>query len=156
MGAMIYPMSSENSQWSSRLLEHHWIAKTPAKIAVLNALHGSAKRHLSAEQLCAAMLDNGERPGLSTLKNAIYELASAGILARVLVQEKNNRTQTFYELADQSFHRHLYCIRCGTLDEVFNAEFEDVLLKHYRDHGLRPANVDLAMVGVCSHCATPR
>lgn len=146
-------MSSEASLSSTRLLENNWIAVTPAKVAVLNALQRSSQRHLSAEQLCAAMLENGELPGISTLKNAIYELASFGVLSRVLVQEKKNRIQTFYELANQSSHRHLYCVRCGSIDEVFDEDFERTLLKHFSAHGLRAANVDLAMVGICSSCA---
>lgn len=156
MGAMIYPMSSETHQSSARLLERHWVAATPARVAVLNALLRSATRHLSAEQLCASMLESGELSGVSTLKNAVYELASLGVLARVLVQERNNRTQTFYELADQSFHRHLYCVRCGSIDEILDETFEKALLEHFQAHGLKPANVDLAMVGTCAGCNGPR
>jgi len=112
----------------------------------------SPQRHLTPEQLCAAMLKRNDGQSISSFKKAIYDLADLGPLARVVVSDRKNRAITFYELADRPVHRHLYCTRCAGLAEVFDATLEQTIRQHFLTHGLMPAKADLALPGLCADC----
>ncbi len=135
-----------------RILTSYRLTVTAPRIAVLNIFLASIVRHLNAEQLCALMLNGGYGIGITTFRRAIYDLASMGPVSRVLVPDQSSRTLTFYELADQPIHRHLYCTQCGAIAEVHDSGYEEALLRRLRPQGLKPANVDAALVGKCSDC----
>lgn len=137
---------------SIQMLEAHRLPFNPARVALLDILLQSPQRHLSAEQLCAAMLRRNDGQSISTFKKAIYDLADLGPVARVVAADRKNRSMTFYELADRPIHRHLYCTGCASLTEVFDAGLEQTLIRNFQAHGLTPARVDLALPGLCAGC----
>lgn len=145
-------MPGEKHPLSIQLLETHCLTPNAARIALMEVLLASPQRHLNPEQLCAAMLRRNDGQSISSFKKAIYDLADLGPLARVVVSDKKNRSMTFYELADQPVHRHLYCTHCASLTEVFDAALEQTVRQHFLAHGLIPAKADLAMPGLCSDC----
>lgn len=135
-----------------QLLETHRLTANAARVALMEILLASPERHLNTEQLCAAMLRRNDGQSISSFKKAIYDLADQGPLARVVVPDRNNRSVTFYELADQPVHRHLYCTHCGSLTEVFDAALEHHVRQNFLARGLVPAKVDLALPGRCAAC----
>lgn len=141
---------------ATRILARHRLTITAPRIAVLNTLLQADGRHFNAEQLCTLMLRGEYEFGLSSFRRAIYDLAGMGPVSRVLVPDQSNRTLTFYELADRPPHRHLYCTRCGTIDEVFDPAYEALLSRHFQRRSLASAQVDSALVGVCADCQQPR
>jgi Fe2+ or Zn2+ uptake regulation protein len=152
-------MPREKHPLSIQLLETHRLAANAPRVALMEILLASPARHLTAEQLCAAMLKRNDGQSISSFKKAIYDLADQGPLARVVVPDRKNRSIAFYELADQLVHRHLYCTHCGSLTEVFDAALEQHVRQNFLAHGLVPAKVDLALPGLCATCqaalATP-
>lgn len=149
-------MAEDTPSTAIELLETHRLAAHPMRQAVLDILLRAEHRHLNAEQLCVAMLSRNEGMAISSFKRALYALAGLGPLARVVVPDGKNRLLTFYELADQPPHRHLYCTACARLTEVFDDPLEQSLRRHFEHHDLRPAQVDLALTGVCAACQVRR
>ena len=145
-------MPGEKRPLPIQLLETHRLTANAARVALMEILLASPQRHLNSEQLCAAMLRRNDGQSISSFKKAIYDLADQGPLARVVVSDRKNRSMTFYELADQPVHRHLYCTRCASLTEVFDVALEQRLRQHFLAHGLVPAKTDLALPGICATC----
>ncbi|WP_454739671.1 Fur family transcriptional regulator [Cupriavidus necator] len=133
------------------LLTRSGLPASEARLLVLRILRDNAERHLSVEQLCAAMVRSEFAPGISTFKTAIYDLTNAGVLSRVLVPL--NRKLFFYEITDQPPHRHLYCTKCQKILEICDEVMEQRILHQFALAGLKPANFDLARIGKCLACA---
>ncbi|WP_454743432.1 Fur family transcriptional regulator [Cupriavidus necator] len=133
------------------LLTRSKLPASEARLLVLRILRDNAERHLSAEQLCAAMVRSEFVPGISTFKTAIYDLTNAGVLSRVLVPL--NRKLFFYEIADQPPHRHLYCTKCQKIFEIYDEVMEQRISHQFALAGLKPANFDIARTGNCLACA---
>ena len=124
-----------------------------SRLAVLETLRDNPVRHLSAEQLSATlMLGTGFRAGLSTFRAAVYDLAAAGILSRVVVLQDRPRSLVLYEMPDRPPHRHLFCNVCHTVEEVFDDTLEQLLARRLAGAGLAAANVDCALTGTCAKC----
>ncbi|WP_455289810.1 Fur family transcriptional regulator [Cupriavidus necator] len=134
------------------LLVRFDVPASDARLFVLTILSHHAERHLSAQQLCAAMIKSERCVGISTFQTAIYDLTHAGVLTRVMVPISKNRAQPWYELADQPQHRHLYCIGCHKLIEIHDETSERHILQQLARAGLKPAGFDVARRGTCQAC----
>lgn len=128
-----------------------------SRLAVLETLRDSPVRHLSAEQLSAALTLGADfRSGLSTFRTAVYELAGAGILSRVVILQDRPRSLVLFEMPDRPPHRHLYCQVCHEVEEVFDDVLEHQLATHLAEAGLVAASADCALVGTCAKCRAGR
>lgn len=138
-----------------RVLARFELPASEARLLVLDILSHHTERHLSFQQLCAAMVGADCDIGISTFQTAIYDLATAGVLSRVIVPLAKNRRLMLYEITDQPPHRHFYCISCRRMLEVHDKVCEQRILQQLTQAGLKPTNFDFARCGTCQSCAYP-
>lgn len=136
------------------LLGRHGLPVTLARLAVLQVVARGEPRHMTTEQLCAAMVKTKDGLGFSTFKSAIYGLADAGVVGRVIVPMGKRGRTILYEFTDNPPHRHLYCQTCQRIEEILNEELESRITAHFARIGFKPAPIDYALPGLCAICAT--
>jgi len=116
---------------------------------ILSILERSGRRHLSAEDVYRALLNNGDDVGLATVYRVLTQFEEAGLVCR-----RHFATgQSVFELNSGDHHDHLVCIRCSRV-----VEFADPLIEERQGaiaagHGFRIENHSLVIYGVCAQCA---
>ncbi|AUB84035.1 ferric iron uptake transcriptional regulator [Candidatus Thiodictyon syntrophicum] len=116
---------------------------------ILSILERSGRRHLSAEDVYKALLNNGDDVGLATVYRVLTQFEEAGLVCR-----RHFATgQSVFELNSGDHHDHLVCIRCSRV-----VEFADPLIEERQGaiaaaHGFRIENHSLVIYGVCAQCA---
>ncbi|SOZ17483.1 Fur family transcriptional regulator [Cupriavidus taiwanensis] len=135
------------------LVSRRGLPPTEARLLVLRILRDDTDGHMSAEQLCRALVKQDFATGVSTFKSAIYDLNLAGVLSRVIAPLNSNRAQALYEIADKPWHRHLYCTGCERLIEICDEVIEQRISHQFAVAGLTQANLDFARAGKCLACA---
>jgi Fur family ferric uptake transcriptional regulator len=62
----------------------------------------------------------------------------------------------FYEVRPSSFHIHVVCMKCGSVEELGGPFWEDLKRRVVRETGFKPEAVRLEMGGRCRDCQAPK
>ena len=98
-------------------LKNSGLKATLPRIKVLEVFQ---QRHMSAEDVFRALLDEHADVGLATVYRVLMQFEQAGILSR-------NHFETgkaVFELNEGKHHDHLVCLDCGRVEEFFDPEIE--------------------------------
>lgn len=113
---------------------------------VLEIFQHSGQRHLSAEQVYRLLLDAGSDVGLATVYRVLMQFAQAGLLLRSHFETG----KAVFELNEGRHHDHLVCLRCGRVEEFFDADIEQRQRAVAAARGFELQEHALALYGVCS------
>ena len=133
-------MSSEDA---AQLLRRHRLRVTPQRRAILDAFHGAADEHLSAEEVLARASTVVPEIGRGTVYATLAELAELGLVASVGTSEPVR-----YEI-NVTAHDHFLCRLCLRL---FNVEFGGRELQTRRLPGYLVEDVAVRAEGLCAQC----
>lgn len=89
---------------------------------VLNVLETSEVRHMTAEAVYRALLENGDELGLATVYRVLTQFETAGLVAR---HNFEGGTAVF-ELADKTHHDHMVCMETGAVIEFCDERIEQL------------------------------
>ena len=103
-----------NAEDAAQLLRRHRLRVTPQRRAILDAFHGAADEHLSAEEVLSRASMVVPEIGRGTVYATLAELAELGLVASVGTSEPVR-----YEI-NVAAHDHFHCRLCLRL---FNVEF---------------------------------
>ncbi len=120
--------------------------ETAQKAAVRAALQRSDS-FVSAQDLHAALHEEGISLGLATVYRRLNELAENGE-ADVLQAESNTQ---LYRFCGDTHHHHLYCVNCGRTIEV-EAPIEDWVETVAAEHGFTRVRHVVDIFGLCADC----
>ena len=95
---------------------------TSPRMKVLNVLETSAVRHMTAEAVYRALLDNGDELGLATVYRVLTQFETAGLVSR---HNFEGGTAVF-ELADKTHHDHMVCLETGKVIEFCDERIEQL------------------------------
>ena len=95
---------------------------TSPRLKVLNILETSDVRHMTAEAVYRALLENGEELGLATVYRVLTQFETAGLVAR---HNFEGGTAVF-ELADKTHHDHMVCLETGKVIEFCDERIEQL------------------------------
>jgi Fur family ferric uptake transcriptional regulator len=95
---------------------------TSPRLKVLNILESSDVRHMTAEAVYRALLDNGEELGLATVYRVLTQFETAGLVSR---HNFEGGTAVF-ELADKTHHDHMVCLETGKVVEFYDDRIEQL------------------------------
>ncbi|MEO1884769.1 MAG: ferric iron uptake transcriptional regulator, partial [Methylococcales bacterium] len=82
---------------------------TLPRLKILDMLEKSGNKHLSAEDMYKALLDEGEEIGLATVYRVLTQFESAGLVNRHHFEGGNS----VFELNQGEHHDHIMCVKCG-------------------------------------------
>lgn len=132
----------------SQDLKNVGLKATLPRLKILNFLHASAVRHMSAEDVYKAMLDTGEDVGLATVYRVLTQFESAGLVTRHHFDEGHS----VFELNLGEHHDHILCVKCGKVDEFFDEVIEERQHQIAEGKGYSMTDHALVVYGVCPAC----
>ena len=121
---------------------------TTARRAVLSALLEGARRHVSAEELAAAVHADNPAVHLSTVYRTLDALEQLGVVTHVHL----GHGRAIYHLTDE-LHHHAVCEACGDVLQLPDSIFGDVQATLRESWGFALDAHHFALVGRCTTCA---
>ncbi|HFQ13853.1 MAG TPA: ferric iron uptake transcriptional regulator [Gammaproteobacteria bacterium] len=132
----------------SQELKNAGLKATLPRIKILNFLHSSPVRHMSAEEVYKSMLETGEDVGLATVYRVLTQFEAAGLVTRHHFDEGHS----VFELNLGEHHDHILCVKCGRVDEFMDEVIEARQHEIAEKQGYSITDHALVIYGVCPEC----
>jgi len=127
-------------------LKNAGLKATLPRLKVLNLFENSKERHLSAEDIYKSMINSGEDVGLATVYRVLTQFEQAGLLIRHHFESG----KAVFELNAGGHHDHIVCIKCGRVEEFYDAEIEKRQESAAAKLGFTMQDHSLTIYGVCT------
>ena len=132
---------------SSDLREAGLKATLP-RVKILEIMEQSSVRHLSAEDLYKALLEEGEDVGIATIYRVLTQFESAGLVTR----HHFEGGISVFELNQGEHHDHILCIKCGKVEEFVDEVIEQRQKDIAEKSGFSMTDHSLNIYGICNDC----
>jgi Fur family ferric uptake transcriptional regulator len=133
---------------NSKDLRDVGLKATLPRVKILEIMERSNVRHLSAEDIYKALLEEGEDVGIATIYRVLTQFESAGLVNR----HHFEGGISVFELDHGQHHDHILCIKCGKVEEFV----DDVIEQRQRDiaekAGFSMTDHSLNIYGICKEC----
>ena len=126
-------------------LKSSGLKATLPRIKILEVFQQSAERHLTAEDVYKALLNEGSDIALATVYRVLMQFEQAGILARSHFESG----KSVFELNEGTHHDHLLCLTCGRVEEFFDPEIESRQREVAASRGFTLQEHALSLYAVC-------
>jgi Fur family ferric uptake transcriptional regulator len=93
---------------------------TLPRLKILEIFQSGRQRHMTAEDVFKALLEEQSDIGLATVYRVLTQFEQAGLLVRSNFESG----KAVYELNEGQHHDHLVCLDCGRVEEFYDAEIE--------------------------------
>jgi len=104
-----------------------------------------AARHLHADEVHRALLQQGIEIGLATVYRVLGQLEQARLLRRTRFEGE----RAVYELNDHEHHDHIVCVRCGKVVEFCDELIEQRQREIAAARGFELVEHNLSLFGRC-------
>jgi Fur family ferric uptake transcriptional regulator len=129
-------------------LHEHKLPVTGQRLAIANLVL-AANKHLSAEDVAAALEQSGHSAGLATVYRTLDLLVASGLAVERDFGEGFRRFEASRDLPN---HYHLTCTVCGAVIEFFDNTISDVIRRTAATRGFVPSHHKLIVQGTCRAC----
>ncbi|WP_455200900.1 ferric iron uptake transcriptional regulator [Kaarinaea lacus] len=133
---------------SSEDLREAGLKATLPRVKILEIMERSSVRHLSAEDLYKALLDDGEDVGIATIYRVLTQFESAGLVTR----HHFEGGISVFELNQGEHHDHILCIKCGKVEEFVDEVIEQRQKDIAEKSGFTMTDHSLNIYGICKDC----
>jgi Fur family ferric uptake transcriptional regulator len=127
-------------------LKNAGLKATLPRLKVLSLFENSKERHLSAEDIYKVMLNAGEDVGLATVYRVLTQFEQAGLLIR----HHFEGGKAVFELNAGGHHDHIVCVKCGRVEEFYDAEIEKRQESAAANLGFNMQDHSLTIYGICT------
>jgi Fur family ferric uptake transcriptional regulator len=127
-------------------LKNAGLKATLPRLKVLSLFENSKERHLSAEDIYKVMINAGEDVGLATVYRVLTQFEQAGLLIRHHFESG----KAVFELNAGGHHDHIVCVKCGRVEEFFDAEIEKRQESAAAKLGFTMQDHSLTIYGMCN------
>ncbi|HNZ57090.1 MAG TPA: ferric iron uptake transcriptional regulator [Methylophilaceae bacterium] len=127
-------------------LKNAGLKATLPRLKILSLFENSKERHLSAEDIYKVMIGAGEDVGLATVYRVLTQFEQAGLLIRHHFESG----KAVFELNGGNHHDHIVCIKCGRVEEFYDAEIEKRQISAAEKLGFKMQDHSLTIYGVCA------
>ena len=122
---------------------------TLPRLKILDMLENSPNKHLSAEDVYKALMNEGEEIGLATIYRVLTQFEGADLVNRHHFEGGNS----VFELNQGEHHDHIMCIKCNRVEEFVDKVIEQRQSEIASRMGYEIKEHCLHLYGVCSDCA---
>ena len=129
-------------------LKNAGLKATLPRLKVLSLFENSKDRHLSAEDIYKVMINAGEDVGLATVYRVLTQFEQAGLLIRHHFESG----KAVFELNTGGHHDHIVCIKCGRVEEFYDAEIEKRQESAAAKLGFKMQDHSMQIYGICKNC----
>lgn len=127
-------------------LKNAGLKATLPRLKILSLFENSKDRHLSAEDIYKVILNAGEDVGLATVYRVLTQFEQAGLLVRHHFESG----KAVFELSSGGHHDHIVCVKCGRVEEFYDAEIEKRQESAAATLGFTMQDHALTIYGICS------
>ena len=127
-------------------LKNAGLKATLPRLKVLELFENSKDKHLSAEDVYKVLLNGGEDVGLATVYRVLTQFEQAGLLIR----HHFETGKAVFELNEGNHHDHIICIKCGRVEEFYDAEIEKRQEIAAESRGFKMHEHALTIYGICA------
>lgn len=127
-------------------LKNAGLKATLPRLKVLSLFENSKERHLSAEDIYKVMINSGEDVGLATVYRVLTQFEQAGLLIRHHFESG----KAVFELNVGGHHDHIVCVKCGRVEEFYDAEIEKRQESAAESLGFKMQDHSLTIYGICN------
>ena len=136
---------------NSQNLKNIGLKATRPRLKILELFQRADVRHMSAEDVYKALLQEDMDIGLATVYRVLTQFEQAGLLERHFFESG----KAVFELNEGHHHDHLVCIQCGKVEEFYDAEIERRQIKVAKERGFTVHDHALTIFADCSTEACP-
>jgi len=105
---------------NSQDLKSIGLKATFPRLKILDLFQNTEMRHMTAEDVYRALLNEGMDIGLATVYRVLTQFEQAGLLSRHYFESG----KAVFELNEGHHHDHLVCVQCGKVEEFYDPEIE--------------------------------
>ena len=127
-------------------LKESGLKATLPRRKILELFEASKVRHLSAEDVYKALMQEGIDIGLATVYRVLTQFEHAGLLSR----QNFEHGKAVFELNQGGHHDHLVCLQCGRVEEFYDPDIEKRQNKVARDRGFSIHDHQLHIYADCT------
>ena len=121
---------------------------TGPRTKVLRVLENGPERHLSAEDIYNHLRKTGDDIALATVYRVLTQFEAAKLVTRHHFADGHS----VFELSAGEHHDHIVCIKCGHVEEFFDANIEARQEAIAQQKGYRITDHSLNIYGICAKC----
>lgn len=121
---------------------------TTPRLKILEMLENAQEHHMSAEDIYRGLVAGGDDIGLATVYRVLTQFEEAGLVIR----HNFEGGQSVFELDNGKHHDHLFCVKCGKVEEFVDTEIEKRQHEIAAKAGYRITDHCLNIYGVCNEC----
>jgi Fur family ferric uptake transcriptional regulator len=132
-------------------LKNSGLKATLPRIKILEVFQRTSQRHMTAEDVYKALLQEGADVGLATVYRVLMQFEQAGLLSRSHFESG----KSVFELNEGQHHDHLVCLTCGRVEEFFDPEIEQRQRLVAAARGFELQDHALSLYAVCTKLACP-
>ena len=126
-------------------LKSSGLKATLPRIKILEVFQRSDRRHLTAEDVFKALLQDDADIGLATVYRVLMQFEQAGLLTRSNFESG----KAVFELDEGQHHDHLVCLDCGRVEEFFDPQIEQRQRAVATERGFSLQEHSLALYARC-------
>jgi Fur family ferric uptake transcriptional regulator len=130
---------------NSKNLKSIGLKATYPRLKILDLFQSSDQRHLTAEDVYRALMNDGMDIGLATVYRVLTQFEQAGLLERHYFESG----KAVFELQEGGHHDHLVCVQCGRVEEFFDPEIEKRQSAIAKERGFKLREHALYLYGDC-------
>lgn len=109
---------------------------TLPRLRILELLDGAEQKHMTADEIHRALMDQGEEIGLATVYRVLNQFETAGLVKKHMFDDGSGRPpQACFELDEGSHHDHMVDLETGDVVEFVDDEIERRQEQIAEDHG---------------------
>lgn len=127
-------------------LKNAGLKATLPRLKILELFENSKERHLSAEDVYKILITTGEDVGLATVYRVLTQFEEAGLLSRHHFESG----KAVFELNEGTHHDHIVCVKCGRVEEFYDAEIEKRQQEAAESRGFKMQEHSLMIYGICA------
>jgi Fur family transcriptional regulator, ferric uptake regulator len=132
-------------------LKSSGLKATVPRIKILEVFQNSPQRHMTAEDVFKALLQEHADIGLATVYRVLMQFEQAGLLKRNHFESG----KSVFELNEGQHHDHLVCVTCGRVEEFVDAEIEARQRSVAKQRGFELQEHALSLYAVCTKAKCP-
>lgn len=118
---------------------------------VLECFLNNKGKHLTIEDICTYLKENGTPVGTTTVYRQVQKLSDEGIITRYSVDSES--AACFQYSGDNcQMHFHLKCNKCSQLFHASCSFIESVESHIFSHHGFKVDNSRTVFYGTCQEC----
>jgi len=139
------PIPHAAAMSSPKDLKNAGLKATMPRLKIISLFETSKVRHLTAEDIYRKLLDEGPDIGLATVYRVLTQFEQAGILVR----HHFDSGKAVFELNEGHHHDHLVCLKCGRVEEFYDAAIEKRQNAVARERGFEISEHALYLYAEC-------